>query len=104
MENVPVDGLWLDMNEPSNFCNGSCYSNQHEQWRHTRRSKAGFDLYNPPYNLNNQDKFYSLNTKTLDVYVKQYGGLYLFDTHNIYGKAPAVELECLSTSVLIALS
>ena len=79
---TPVDGLWIDMNEPSNFCNGGCF-------RKSRRSSmgAGFDLYNPPYNLNNQDKGYSLNHKTLDVFAIQYGGHFFFDTHNLYGKS-----------------
>lgn len=84
MKNVSVvDGIWIDMNEPSNFCNGDCFS---EDRVFSRTPGLGFDLYNPPYNLNNQDKMYSLNYKTLDVDTKQYGGHVFFNTHNLYGE------------------
>ena len=78
-----MDGLWIDMNEPSNFCNGSCTS---KDWQSSRASNlTGFNINNPPYYINNQDKFYPLNDKTLDVDSKQYGGHTFFDTHNLYG-------------------
>ena len=78
---VPVDGLWIDMNEPSNFCNGGCFRGVS-----TASNLTGFDLYNPPYNINNQDKSLSLNFKTVDVDAKQHGHV-VFNTHNLYGEA-----------------
>lgn len=83
MEQVPVDGLWIDMNEPSNFCNGGCYREEYSKWR--RSKLTGFNLYNPPYNLNNQDEHFDLNNKTLDMDAKQCGNHVFFDTHNLYG-------------------
>ena len=88
MDQIPVDGLWIDMNEPSNFCNGSCNS---EDCQSPTASKStnltGFNINNPPYNINNQDKFYPLCINSLDVDTKQYGGHVFFDTHNLYGKS-----------------
>ncbi len=84
MEQVPVDGLWIDMNEPSNFCNGSC-SSYGVDW-HQSRNLTDFNITNPPYNLNNQDNFYPLNAHSLDVDAKQYGGHLFFNTHNLYGE------------------
>ena len=81
MKTVPADGLWLDKNEPNNRCNGGCF-NEKFSFRH--ETESDFNLFNPPYNINNQDKMYSLNYKTLDVFTKQYGGHVFFDTHNLY--------------------
>ena len=90
-----MDGLWIDMNEPSNFCNGACDREDYEEWQSSwSLNLTGFNLYNPPYNLNSQDKFFSLYYKTLDVDAKQYGGHLFFNTHNLYGKTEHDHCTC----------
>ncbi len=84
--NPSVDGLWIDMNEPSNFCNGDCYRDQYSKMNRSQLVGAGaFGLFYPPYSINSQDQMESLNHKTLDVETKQFGGLLHYDTHNLYG-------------------
>uniref|UniRef100_A0ABL0DKX3 P-type domain-containing protein n=1 Tax=Rhodnius prolixus TaxID=13249 RepID=A0ABL0DKX3_RHOPR len=71
---LSFDGLWLDMNEPSNFVNGSikgCPSNSFEQ---------------PPYVPAVDGD--SLNYHTLCMSAKHYGGRH-YDVHNIYGTVEA---------------
>lgn len=81
LELLPVDGLWIDMNEPSNFCNGACVK---EDWQRSRLSnRTGWNF---PYNLNNQDQHFPLHYKTLDMDAKQYGDHIFFNTHNLYGE------------------
>lgn len=42
-----IIGLWVDMNEPSNFCDGYCPD------LNPPPNKEGFDANNPPYAINN---------------------------------------------------
>jgi len=68
---LPVDGIWIDMNEISNFCNGECTQlsdSQHNRSKlHPWDGNVGFDPNNPPYQIDNQDSNAALNVKTLDM-------------------------------------
>ena len=83
---LPVDGLWLDMNEPSNFCNGACESSQNI----TARLSGGANTARPPYAIGNRRVGASgtphpLNEKTLDMDVKHHGGAIAYNMHNLFG-------------------
>jgi alpha-glucosidase (family GH31 glycosyl hydrolase) len=75
-----VDGLWIDMNEISNFCNGACSSEER-----TGPRKAFFDPNNPPYAINNFLNNAPLDTKTVSMDAVHYGQVLEYNAHNIFG-------------------
>lgn len=96
---VDIDYLWIDMNEPSNFCEFPC-DNPHrrrelgasqqvvrsgvesrEETLH--KGLPGRDLLFPKYHINNQDG--DLPNKTARPDLIHANGLTLYDTHNLYG-------------------
>ena len=109
---LPVDGLWIDMNEISNFCNGACSPETHRKqgikitdvpsrsgtrtWLKKRGTKTakkavGFDPINPPYAINNWGGKVALNAKTLDMDCEHMNGAVLeYDAHNLYSLSEAI--------------
>jgi len=70
---LPFDGLWLDMNELSSFCNGVCYQKQ---------APARPIKTNLKYTPTGKDLEWQ-NTVALDAQHKN--GDYQLDTHSISG-------------------
>ena len=63
------------------------YHHGSRQLRDARGGIAvGFDPNNPPYHIQNQGSGNTpLNTKTLDMDARLYGGVLEYDAHNIFG-------------------
>mmetsp|Transcript_5178 Transcript_5178/g.5145 ORF Transcript_5178/g.5145 Transcript_5178/m.5145 type:complete len:559 (+) Transcript_5178:973-2649(+) len=86
---IPFSGLWLDMNEPSNFITG--------ELGHT-----------PPSIINNQTMPYTpggaeyndINTKTIDVASIHYSGILEYDAHSLFGSMEAAITNSYFTSTL----
>ena len=88
-----MDGLWIDMNEPSNFCNGACNRTNSSD----SREGVGFDPVHPVYQINNQGAKVPLNHKTLDMdAMHQIGPAY--NVHNLYGIDCCQALHFLSSN------
>jgi alpha-D-xyloside xylohydrolase len=103
---VPVDGLWIDMNEVSNFCNvkgneqscvnsapGGCPAEGASQTDcclvcDTVDSLNKYDF--PDYHIGNKLGEGMLNTKTMSMSSVQYGNVSVYNSHNIYGLSEAV--------------
>ncbi|KAF2822203.1 alpha-glucosidase-like protein [Ophiobolus disseminans] len=106
---VDIDALWIDMNEPSNFCEYPCLDpgapaaqdvrlfggispppRKTESREITKRQDGGKktglpgrDLINPPYKIHNANGI--LPMRTADTDLIHHGGYAEYDTHNLYG-------------------
>ena len=98
---VPIDGLWIDMNEPASFCNGHCPNGiegpedqendediQQIRMGYTDKTSNldGFDPRNPAYRINNAGWEAPLMTQTVAPDALHYNNTIHYHVHNLYGK------------------
>jgi alpha-D-xyloside xylohydrolase len=91
LDMVPVDGLWIDMNEPASFCNGDCSLDKDtedvvHQLVLQGKNNRKFDPRNPRYRINNFGSEAPLHYRTVSPEVTHFDGTLEYDAHNIYGK------------------
>ncbi|CAM0137160.1 hypothetical protein VKS41_008740 [Umbelopsis sp. WA50703] len=110
MKSIQLDGVWIDMNEPSSFCLGSCgtgkqnevpqywwnlptdeYNTLHAKWEKNLNALGtgvpgdSRNLLYPPYVINNGAG--NLSEKTAPTTSLHYGRIPHYDLHNLYGHA-----------------
>jgi len=71
-DTIAFDGLWMDMNEASNFCTGVCYESQ--------RSETPVK-YNLPYVPTGRD----LEEKSITLDAVHADGTLELDAHSLFG-------------------
>lgn len=101
---VPIDGLWIDMNEPASFCDGHCYPGLEQEVHELifqdgnkdlgsikeSSSTGGFDPLNPAYKINNAGWEAPLALKTVSPDALHYNNTLHYNVHNLYGHMEAI--------------
>ncbi|XP_024517858.1 alpha-xylosidase 1-like [Selaginella moellendorffii] len=104
---LPFDGLWIDMNEASNFCTGvSCLLPPNVTKPClttcclicTENSISKWD--NPPFAVNNNAVRNRIGSKTMAASAAHHGGVLEYDAHNLYGLSEAIATSSALKSVL----
>ncbi|KAG6405586.1 hypothetical protein SASPL_133177 [Salvia splendens] len=99
-ELVPVDGLWIDMNEASNFCNGLC-TIPHDRicpngtgpgWECCLDCKniTATRWDDPPYKINASGIQAPIGYKTIATSAYHYNGVLEYDAHSLYGFSQSI--------------
>lgn len=99
-ELVPVNGLWIDMNEASNFCTGKCTIPVGKQcpnatgpgWICCLDCKNITDTRwdDPPYKINASGLQVPIGYKTIATSAVHYNGVLEYDAHSLYGFSQAI--------------
>ncbi|KAK9831002.1 hypothetical protein WJX81_007621 [Elliptochloris bilobata] len=112
-DRVPLDGIWLDMNEVSNYCSGDVCVDDHgpaaaasdfqctltcaygpnalsNVTNGARPAPPAASIFSPPYAISNANQQLNLSAKTLAVTAKHADGTLEYDAHNLYGYMEAV--------------
>ena len=94
---VPFDGMWIDMNELANFCTGtsctfngtviddltSCYLQCPDVLNHTKYDE-------PKFKIDHNGDYEGLGYRTAAMTVKHYDGTLEYNAHNLYGLAESI--------------
>ncbi|KAJ1668223.1 hypothetical protein IW140_000473 [Coemansia sp. RSA 1813] len=93
LSELPLDGLWIDMNEPSTFCTGSCGSGRPADevppypWEIPSQPHRPLDKTNkllvPPYAIH--QALVELSDNTIETTAINAIGIPEYHTHNLYG-------------------
>ncbi|KAJ3694414.1 hypothetical protein LUZ60_009894 [Juncus effusus] len=98
---VPVDGLWIDMNEASNFCTGKCTIPTNRACpdpKSTTPWVCCLDCKNltstrwddPPYKINASGKTAPLGYNTIATSAEHFNGILEYNAHSLYGFSQAI--------------
>ncbi|CAL1392753.1 unnamed protein product [Linum trigynum] len=97
---VPVDGLWIDMNEASNFCSGLCTIPKGKKC--PTGTGPGWDCCldcknitktrwdDPPYKINASGLQAPIGFKTIATSAVHYNGVLEYDAHSLYGFSQSI--------------